>query len=414
MDRNLPTKIRLTKRSVEALETPLRGERIVWDAALKGFGVRISSTGRRTYFVYARARSGRQIKEKVGVHGAVTVDRAREFAERLLGMIAAGDDPAENRQNAKAAEVERRKAPSIADLASRYLAAHAELKKRPISVRDDRSMLKSVVIPRLGWKRVAEVQHADVEALHGSLSATPYRANRSLALLSKMFDLAVKWRMRADNPAKGVQRYQEHKRERYLRPDELSRLAAVLAGHPNRASANAIRLLLLTGARRSEVLSATWAQFDLDTGVWTKPSASTKQKTEHRVPLSEAALRLLVEIKETADEGPTHSPYVFPSRDGDGPLTDIKRFWERVRTAADIGDVRMHDLRHTFASLLASAGSSLLVIGQLLGHTQPATTARYAHLFDEPLREATAAVAAKLEEFTRPAPKTAGPTPEGT
>jgi integrase len=200
-----------------------------------------------------------------------------------------------------------------------------------------------------------------------------------------MFSLATRWEYRLDNPVKGLHRNPEPKRTRYLSGEELRRLTNVLADHPNRQSANVIRLLLLTGARRGEVLNATWDQFDLEGGIWIKPSAHTKQKKEHRVPLSAAAKQLLCEMKAEAGE----SSHVFPGRVPGEPLREIKSFWSGVCRRAGLEDFRIHDLRHTYASILASAGLSLPVIGALLGHTQPNTTARYSHLFDDPLREAT-------------------------
>lgn len=247
-------------------------------------------------------------------------------------------------------------------------------------------MIQKLVLPAIGRLKVHEVRREDIDRLHREVSRTrPIRANRMVQMLSKMFALAMRWEYRSDNPAKGVHRNPEQKRSRYLSADEMNRLTSVLATHENQASANVVRLLLLTGARRGEVMSATWDQFDLDAGLWIKPSAHTKQKKEHRVPLSAAAIQLLTEIKATA--GP--SPCVFPGRKPGEPLTDIKNFWAGVCKKAILEDCRIHDLRHTYASILASAGLSLPVIGALLGHTQPNTTARYSHLFDDPLREAT-------------------------
>jgi integrase len=206
-----------------------------------------------------------------------------------------------------------------------------------------------------------------------------------------MLNLAVRWEMRVDNPARGLERNQEEKRNRYLAGDELRRLTEALAAHPNQDAANAIRLLLLTGARRGEVLGATWDQFDLEEGVWTKPSSHTKQKREHRVPLSAAARLLLVEIKASAGS----SEFLFPaSRGTTGHLTDIKRAWAAICKLAGLAGVRTHDLRHSYASMLANSGLSLPIIGQLLGHTQPNTTQRYSHLLDDPLRAATERVGA--------------------
>jgi integrase len=183
--------------------------------------------------------------------------------------------------------------------------------------------------------------------------------------------------------------------------DELRRLTEALAAHPSQSAANAVRLLLLTGARRGEVMASTWDQFDLEAGIWVKPSSHTKQKREHRVPLSAPARQLLAEMKADEDrkaEEKRRSPsrFVFPARFGGGPLTDLKSAWSVLCKAADLKGVRLHDLRHTYASVLASAGLSLPVIGGLLGHSTPSTTARYAHLYDDPLRAATERAAAVI------------------
>jgi len=262
---------------------------------------------------------------------------------------------------------------------------------------DYRSILRLYIRPELGKIKVADLRYADVERLHARVAKTrPYRANRTVAVLSKMMALAVKWEMRTDNPARGIERAPEQKRERFLSPAEIARLADALAAAPEGRSANAIRLLMLTGARRGEVLSARWADFDLGAGVWLKPAATTKQKKEHRIPLSAPALALLVEMKE--EIAPVEAKgrvveFLFEGRPGK-PLTEIKKTWASVCRKAGLSGVRIHDLRHTFASILASSGMSLPIIGALLGHTQAQTTARYAHLLDDPLRAATERVGA--------------------
>ncbi len=214
-----------------------------------------------------------------------------------------------------------------------------------------------------------------------------------------MFSLAIRWKMRSDNPAKGIARNTEARRNRYLNPAELARLTEALARHPHQAAANVVRLLLLTGARRGEVLKATWDQFDLEAGNWKKPAANTKQELEHTVPLSAPARLLLVNMKAGAERmaketGRLPTRYVFPARGVAGPVADIKGSWAAICKAAGLEGVRLHDLRHSYASILVSAGLSLPIIGALLGHTQPSTTARYAHLFDDPLRAATERVGA--------------------
>jgi integrase len=282
------------------------------------------------------------------------------------------------------------------DLCDRYLTDHAP-RKREASRREDEALIKRWIKPELGTQKVADIRHADVDALHRKITGhgTPTRANRTMALLSKMFSLAVRWEMRDDNPARGIERNNEERRNRYLVGDELRRLTEALMAYPVQSSANAIRLLLLTGARRGEVLAARWDQFDLETGIWVKPSSHTKQKREHRIPLSAGARLLLVEIKASAGS----SEYLFPAARGTaGHLTDIKKPWAAICKLAGLTGIRTHDLRHSYASMLASSGLSLPVIGALLGHTQAGTTQRYSHLFDDPLRAATERVGAIVAE----------------
>jgi integrase len=206
-----------------------------------------------------------------------------------------------------------------------------------------------------------------------------------------MFSMAIRWGMRTDNPTKGIERNQENKRQRYLTGPELSRVTAALAEMRDQGAANAIRLLLMTGARRGELLAARWDDIDLERAVWTKPASTTKQAAMHRVPLSAAACRLLGEMQAAAGDGAT---WLFPAPVKAGHRTAIDEAWRDLRVAADIPGVRLHDLRHSYASILASQGLSLPIIGALLGHSQPSTTAKYAHLIDDPLRRATEAASA--------------------
>ncbi len=241
------------------------------------------------------------------------------------------------------------------------------------------------------------VGQRDIERLHGSLKDTPYQANRVLALLSKMFRLAAEWNWREDNPVRGVARYHEDKRETWLTIAELSRIERALGEYQDPEAADALRLLIVTGSREGEVLSADWSQFDLERGVWTKPSHHTKQKRVEHVPLNRAAIAILAKMQEDR-----RSNYLFPGKQG--PRVTLRRPWVQVLRAAGLVDeyevlgkrrrplkrfrpkVRIHDLRHTFASHLVSRGESLHKVGKLLGHTSPQTTARYAHLDDKALR----------------------------
>jgi integrase len=235
------------------------------------------------------------------------------------------------------------------------------------------------------------VTHADCDQLHRDIAAAhPYRANRVIEVLRKAMNLAVRWGWRPDNPAIGVHRSPEEGRERYLTRDEITRLVSTVTSHPEHASATAIYLMLLTGCRRGEALSARWSEFDLIGATWTKPSAHTKQRKLHRAVLSRQAVALLQTWRATSN-----GEFLFPGHTGK-PLTDVKRTWNAIRRDAVLGDVRLHDLRHTYASFLASSGHSLLTIGKMLGHTQAQTTSRYAHLFDDPLREAAESVATAM------------------
>jgi integrase len=373
----------LAKLTVEAAPVG-----VTWDRDLKGFGVRISPKGVRTYFVQKRLPGGKQVLVSVGRHGVLTAEQARTRARQMLGAIASGVDPAAERRLAKQIEQARKTLPTVVDLIARYEADYLPRKAARSHV-EDRALARYVVAA-FGTAKVAEVRHEQCDRLHREITraGTPIRANRVAALGSKMWSLAIKWDWATHNPWHGIERNPETRRSRYLTPAEIQRLGAVLDAHENQQSANVVRLLLLTGARRGELLGATWSMFDLEAGVWTKPSSHTKQRKEHRIPLSAAALQILVAMKAG-----TTGLYLFPGAEG-RHQGDLKKFWASVCKTAGIEGARIHDLRHTNASILASAGLSLPVIGAMLGHTQPQTTSRYAHLLDDPLRVAAEKVGA--------------------
>jgi integrase len=378
---------RITRQLVVDLSPPKAGNRVVWDCDVTGFGVRITSAGALA-FVLRYVINGRERRYTIGKHPDVTVAKARDTAVILRGHIAAGSDPLETR-------TEAREAPTVAVLCDDYLERHARPKKRGLSVKQDERIINRLIKPKLGNRKVASISRRDVDELHQDLTGKPYQANRLLALLSKMFSLAVLWGWRPINPAKGIERFHEDKRDRWLSAEELTRLTSAIKGYPDKRVANAVRLLMLTGARRTEVLTATWDQFDLARRVWTKPSHHTKQKKTEHVPLSGPALALVSGMKSDlikklgSEDDLKTFPYLFPG-DADGkPLQDIKKAWAALCTTANIQGARLHDLRHTYASHLVSGGHSLPLVGRLLGHTQPSTTQRYAHLADDPLRKAT-------------------------
>lgn len=380
---------KLTKTSVESL---LSGDIdvIYWDTLLPGFGVRVKPNGTRSYVVqYRNRQTGRSRRKTIGRNGPLmTFSQAKEIARGLLSDVVRGKDPVAEGKAYK-------EAPSIADLADQYLTSHAIPKKRPKSVKNDKAALRRFILPKLGGRKVAEITGRDIQQLHTGLRKTPYLANRTLALLSTMFELSVRWGYRPNNPAKGIAKFHEEKRDRWLSDDELARLLLALDDHPNQVAANAIRLQLLTGARIGEVLLARWENFDLDRGVWTKPSHHTKQKRTEHLPLSASALELLRGMSDVARDS---SAFLFPGRKPDKPIADLKRFWKSVTASAGLEDYRIHDNRHTHASHLVSSGMSLAIVGRLLGHTNPMTTQRYAHLADDPLRAAAEVFGKKMSE----------------
>ncbi len=368
----------LTDALVKALPTPTVGNKVSYDDKIKGFGVRVTAAGARSFVLNYRTRATRERRLTIGSFPEWRVAAARAEAGELKRRIDRGDDPL--------GEVEtERGAKTIADLAARFAAEHLQ-KKRPSTQTSYRAIIANDILPALRTFKVAEIAFEDVDALHRKITArgAPYRANRVIAVLSKMFSLAIRWQWRADNPVRGIERNGEQKRRRYLKSDELARLADALDKFADQQFARIIRLLLLTGARSGEVRAIKWGDLDLDRGLWTKPGATTKQRTEHQVPLSTPARQLLVEVRTAV---PDNADYVFPN--GDKHRGDINHAWARLCSAAGILGARIHDLRHTYASVLASEGLSLPIIGALLGHSQPATTARYAHLFDDPLRAAS-------------------------
>ena len=380
---------KLTKTSVESL---LSGDIdvIYWDTLLPGFGVRVKPNGTRSYVVqYRNRQTGRSRRKTIGRNGPLmTFSQAKEIARGLLSDVVRGKDPVAEGKAYK-------EAPSIADLADQYLTSHAIPKKRPKSVKNDKAALRRFILPKLGGRKVAEITGRDIQQLHTGLRKTPYLANRTLALLSTMFELSVRWGYRPNNPAKGIAKFHEEKRDRWLSDDELARLLLALDDHPNQVAAKAIRLQLLTGARIGEVLSARWENFDLDRGVWTKPSHHTKQKRAEHLPLSASALELLRGMSDVAGDS---SAFLFSGRKPDKPIADLKRFWKSVTASAGLEDYRVHDNRHTHASHLVSSGMSLAIVGRLLGHTNPMTTQRYAHLAEDPLRAAAEIFGKKMSE----------------
>lgn len=402
---------RITQKAIEKLK-PGPEQVLLWDSEIRGFGVRLTPGGVFSFILNYRF-AGRECRMTIARYPEWNVTAARNKALELRGQIAKGDDPLEEIETARGLPVFR-------ELAREYTES---VEKRASTKRNDLAMLESILSPRLGRLRAADVHTEDLEKVHRSMKATPYRANRVLALASAMFSWAMRnehsrrrWGV-TTNPARGVPRYPEPKRERWLTEQELDRLQRALDDYEDQDAADALRLLVLTGSRAGEVLHARWEQFDIPRGIWTKPSHATKQKKTEHMPLSAAALVVLKHLaarrekelaarrEKGAPANPT--PFLFTGRDADKARTTIRRPWVAACKAAGLAEsytingkkngnelvrwrptVRLHDLRHSFASHLVSKGESLHIVGKLLGHTQPQTTARYAHLSDGALRDA--------------------------
>lgn len=404
-------KAKLSERVVKAAEIGSR-KYVLFDEDTPGFGLCVYTTGRKGFVLIYRI-AGQQKRFTIGVWPTWSVTAARDEAKRLIREIDRGEDPLDTRKAARGA-------PTVKELAERFIEEHLP-KLAKTNASDQKSMLEKLVLPEWKNRKVADITPTDVDRLLTKIAAgrarpskkkptqkrrkklappkpTPVRANRAGEMLRKMFNLAMLWKMRSDNPAFGFRRRPEVARDRFLSFEEIERLANALAVDEDQRAASIIRLCMLTGARLGEVRTATFDQFNLDLAIWTKQAAYTKQRRVHRVPISHEAVALIRLRREIVPKG---CPFLFPGDVPDQPVGDPKRFWPKMQKVAQIPDVRIHDLRHTFASLLVSGGASLEMIGRLLGHTQIGTTQRYAHLIDAPLRAGVNAVGEMLKPRLR-------------
>ena len=368
---------RITKRSVDAIKAG-GTDTVYWDGELTGFGLRVRRSGRKSYVVQTRI-AGKLCWFTIGPHGPLNPDQARARALEILACAKKGIDPRD-------ANARREAEPSMADLGRRFLEEYVPVHCKPSTREEYRRSVRLFVDPVIGELRVPEVQRKDIAALHHGLRDKPYQANRTLGVLSKMFSLAEVWGWRPDgsNPCRHVKRYKEHKRERCLSPEETERLGQVLreAEEEMPSAVAAFRLLLLTGCRMSEIRDLRWDYVKDD--CIELPDAKTGGRV---VPLGPEARAVLSAIPRDED-----NPWVIAGRLPGSHLTDLQRPWRRIRKQAGLEDVRIHDLRHSFASRALALGESLTMIGKLLGHTQVQTTARYAHLARDSIQTAAARI----------------------
>ncbi len=367
---------KLTKRAVEALAVEKK-DYFVWDSQIAGFGVRVLPSGAKTYQAQYR-KGGRTRRVSIGRHGKVTVDEARKLAKEIMGQVAKGENPAEDIS-------QHRKALTMAALCERFFEAHVKERCKLSTQKEYRRAIDLFIGPALGSFKVVDVERRDISDLHHKFRNKPYQANRTLGVLSKMFNLAEIWGLRPDgsNPCRHVPKYREIKRERYLSQHELQRLGQVLAdvereGCETPYIVAAFRLLILTGCRLGEIQTLKW-EYIGPNGI-ELPDSKTGAR---RIPLPMPARDILSRLPRTPG-----NPHVIEGKKPGQYATDLQHPWRRIRERADLPNVRIHDLRHTYASNAVSSGMPIQMVGRLLGHTQLQTTMRYAHLADDPVRQA--------------------------
>ena len=382
--------MKLTKRSVEGLA--VTGKRYeVRDVLLPGFLVRVGVTGEKTFYLMYRAGKGRAATKRrlaLGAFPAVTADQARALARERLAQITLGEDPAATLREEKGTR-------SLAAVLEQFFTEHVEPKLKPGTVRNYRQQAEGHILPELGRLKITEVTARHVSRLHHKLQATPYQANRVLALLSKFFNWCeiTGYRDRGSNPTFGLERYKEQKRTVFMGRQEMEALGASIArmeacGDLSPVVAAVFKVLLFTGARSGEVTTLKWSYLDLEHGLAHLPDSKTGAKTIH----------LPAAAREVLDALPRINEYCFPGKYERGHIVNIKDPWRRLLVHAGLPGWRIHDLRHAFASYAANSGQALPIIGKMLGHSQAATTARYAHVAENPVARAAEETARQIQK----------------
>jgi len=381
---------KLTKKIVEST-SPQDKDIILWDSEISGFLCKVTPAGKKSYFLYYRTQDRRQRRPKIGDHGVMTCEQARSIAQLWLLEVSQGKDPSAEKQDLRAM-------PTLKELANQYMTEHASRKKES-SRKGDQVLWKKHILPVLGALKVSSIDRSDIAKLHHSLQFLPIAANRVLSLLSKALNLAELWGYRPNhsNPCLHIKKYTEQKRERFLSQDEIAKLMNVLEeeekNSQNPWTIYAIRLLLITGCRLNEILTLKWEEVDFSNQYLRLSDSKTGKKL---VYLSTTAIDILKSVPQVVD-----NPYVICGEKKGAHLINLQKPWRRIRAKAGLDDVRIHDLRHTFASIAASNGLSLPIIGALLGHKQTQTTARYAHLIGQSLLEASEKISGKIMEGTK-------------
>ena len=396
---------RITKRTVDALQVTGK-EYVHWDGELTGFGVRVRATGAKSFVAVYRTggRNSPQRRVTIGAVGKIEADKARDEARAIILQAELGQD--------RAAEKAKLRAEMTFDkVCDLYLKEGCETKKAS-TIATDTGRIERHIKPLLGKKRIGEITRTDVEKFmrdvaNGKTAAdekTKKRgraiveggkgtATRTVGLLGGIMTFAVSRQMRADNPVRGVKRYADKKGETFLSAAELAKVGAALtaleADGANPAAIAIIRLLAFTGARKSEIAALRWSEVDLIRGYLRLGDSKTGAKV---IPIGAPACEVLAGV--AAIEG---SDFVFPAASGDSHFQGVEKVWRKARAAAGFPDLRLHDLRHSFASVGLARGDALPVIGAILGHADVKTTSRYAHLADDPVKLAADAISKSVQ-----------------
>ncbi len=384
-------RILLDERNVKALK-PQAKSYYVMDSKTIGFGLRVTPAGVKTLVLRYRFH-GRQRWHKIGMLGDETVTSARDYAQKLKSRIRLGEDPEKTRQ-------ESREVPTFKEICQRYIDENGAIHGGKKYFKDAKAMFENCIYPQIGNRRVSDCNAEDLKRLHRKLSSHGLvQANRMLQALRAAYHWSECTKWVDSNPFKKFPWHKETRRWHYLNATEKKRLLATLETHSVKSSAYAIKLIMYTGARLGEVLSATWQQFDFDGQRWTKPANLNKSGKQIEIPLSDAAMRVLREIKAQPWTGEV---YLFPGEEK--AQTTLKKSWQTIRenaklVAAESGkNVRIHDLRHTFASDIIEQGFAASVVTACLGHLTPGTAHRYIHVNNTLVRNAVNAVGNHIDE----------------
>lgn len=350
------------------------------DTTVVGLKLIVGKNGSKKFAFRFQLVGGTKRYAPIGTFPAIEVAEARRLALEMRAVVDRGGDPLEQRDRLKAM-------PTFGEFVRNEYLPYAEQAKK--SARNDESKVRLHLEPKFGSRRLCDIGPRDIQLHHAAMrqSHTAATANRHLALLSAIFRKGVEWGRVDRNPAAGIKPFKESsQQQRFLRVDEITRIFEAMEAEPNKTAVAALKLLLLTGTRREEALQARWENVDLEAKQWWLPM--TKSGRGRYVTLSEAARDLLASLPSRG-----RSTWVFPGRDGDKPLQNPRKAFCRVLAAAEVEHLRIHDLRHSFASLAVNAGATLYEVQGLLGHSSAQMTQRYAHLADSGLRRASQAVA---------------------